>query len=562
MKNTQKILKQGTSQTRSLSLAGLNTELSVAEISTSDKDRRITTAGYIFDAATNTTSVAQNVSSRNAYPATANSTAVTYGVEWRGNGNVVVYVDGTRVHTLQGSDWNPAQVSEEMKLVVDLSLNVPKYGDPELAASESVEAVVDYIAVWKRVRPTASIPPVLDAAVLPICTCKKTWSHGARTYSGCSTTLDSLGQSWCYTAGGACKGSLPSNAFGGWHMSACDQAVSAVLAEPNPCSGLRRKKCFLKQDNGVCRWVGGKGKGCYEAGQDLPCKSLATKWKCRKAGSDHPIFSSNIGMNKRCMWFKNKCIDSLVCDPGEENLADGESATTRTGSPCCEKKKNNCWVHRDVCSWVKSSVCIPRPEVDGTRLRLLQSAPQGPQSLGQTILGSNVMPILVQAAGEEQKAATAAAAGVGTPIQRAALRPNDAEVAQMFAEIDVNNDGVSHAEMVAVLGAMVGTVISEAELNAAATEAIAEFDANGDGKVTTNEVKQLWEQKAVYVHGYDVDKDGTVTVDEIKQVVKELFLADAVNEIFAEVHPPTAEAPRGTALEGAKAGKMSKAGSK
>ena len=49
-------------------------------------------------------------------------------MEWRNNGDVVVYVDGVKLHILRQADWNPDNVVEEMRLVVDLSLNVPKFG--------------------------------------------------------------------------------------------------------------------------------------------------------------------------------------------------------------------------------------------------------------------------------------------------------------------------------------------------------------------------------------------------------------------------------------------------
>ena len=65
------------------------------------------------------------------------------------NGDVVIYVDGAAVHTLRQTDWNPDNIVEEMRLVIDLSLDVPKYGEPALDAAASVEAAIDYVAVWK-----------------------------------------------------------------------------------------------------------------------------------------------------------------------------------------------------------------------------------------------------------------------------------------------------------------------------------------------------------------------------------------------------------------------------
>lgn len=65
------------------------------------------------------------------------------------NGDVAIYVDGAAVHTLKQTDWNPDNIVEEMRLVIDLSLDVPKYGEPALDAAASVEAAIDYVAVWK-----------------------------------------------------------------------------------------------------------------------------------------------------------------------------------------------------------------------------------------------------------------------------------------------------------------------------------------------------------------------------------------------------------------------------
>lgn len=365
----------------SMYFAGEKTEISVAEVTSVDPDHRITTAGYTFDTNVKETSTAFNISTPQAYSAAASDTAVTYGMEWRRNGDIVVYVDGRMVHILHGSDWNPGNVVEEVRLMVDLSLSVPEYGDPALVASESVEATIEYIAVWKMsfveiITPTATAPE----AELPNCTCKEKWSHGAVAHFGCASTPDNLYQSWCYTNEGECHGSSPSIAFQGWHWAACDKSTAA--AKTNVCASFKKKRC--KNKEGVCQWQTGRAKGCYEDGKDLPCNAYPTWGKCK---------SSAIEGNNRCMWWKSRCIDSPLCDP--------------EASVCCGKRQNMCRKNKDVCSWVRKSVCVPRPEIDGSRLALMQ--PTGSQQEQNAVLGGGSF--LVQPATDLQKSAAAVAGG-------------------------------------------------------------------------------------------------------------------------------------------------------
>lgn len=208
---------------------------------------------------------------------------------------------------------------------------------------------------------------------LPECTCKQKWSHGAKTYTGCATTADNPFRnhsSWCYTEG-PCKGSSGSSAYAGWHWSTCE-INSHIFANDDEeyCSGLRRKKCMGNYaTQGTCRWVGGKGKGCYAAAQDLPCKAFgASKWTCRVGGG-----GSKDKQENRCTWWNKKCIDNLICD--------SES------SKCCDKGRKACRNHNAECSWVRKSQCIPRPDTDGklmNQLALTTEAPQTTTEVPQT----------------------------------------------------------------------------------------------------------------------------------------------------------------------------------
>jgi hypothetical protein len=82
-------------------LQGAQSEISVAEISSADATRTITTAAYIFDTAAKSTTQSTNISTANALPADLTQ-AVTYGLEWKRNGNIEVSIDGVFQHRIKG----------------------------------------------------------------------------------------------------------------------------------------------------------------------------------------------------------------------------------------------------------------------------------------------------------------------------------------------------------------------------------------------------------------------------------------------------------------------------
>jgi len=176
-------------------------------------------------------------------------------------------------------------------------------------------------------------PPAPTPAPPPPCRCKHKWSYGAKTFTGCAKTPDE-DEPWCYLEE-ACSGSAPSSQFIGWHWADCNaEEYLATVAESNVCAGLARNKC-KKVGEDVCRWLPGKAKGCFEAGGDLPCKAFPTSWKCKNGNGGNS-----------CQWWKNKCVDTLLCDKGT--------------SECCGKGQKQCWKVKDACTFVRLSTCMPR----------------------------------------------------------------------------------------------------------------------------------------------------------------------------------------------------------
>ena len=181
--------------------------------------------------------------------------------------------------------------------------------------------------------PAPPPPPAPTPAPPPPCRCKHKWSYGAKTFTGCAKTPDE-DEPWCYLEE-ACSGSAPSSQFIGWHWADCNaEEYLATVAESNVCAGLARNKC-KKVGEDVCRWLPGKAKGCFEAGGDLPCKAFPTSWKCKNGNGGNS-----------CQWWKNKCVDTLLCDKGT--------------SECCGKGQKQCWKVKDACTFVRLSTCMPR----------------------------------------------------------------------------------------------------------------------------------------------------------------------------------------------------------
>jgi hypothetical protein len=184
--------------------------------------------------------------------------------------------------------------------------------------------------------PTTPTSTVMLAAdeTLSACTCKDKWTHKARTNTGCVRTSEDITEAmWCYT-NEACAGSTPSTTFPGWNWAECVPVVP-----DDGCSGFKKRRCARAGDS--CQWVSGRGAGCYlaELGardaniNDLPCKTKR-KRACRQ--------------DDTCLWWKEKCLDNLVCEVGT--------------SDCCGMDKGTCYVNRAACTWARNSVCIPRVE--------------------------------------------------------------------------------------------------------------------------------------------------------------------------------------------------------
>lgn len=180
------------------------------------------------------------------------------------------------------------------------------------------------------------LPPSTPAPAPPDsqpCRCKPKWSYGAKTYTGCAKT-PSDEEPWCYVDE-PCSGSAESRAFAGWHWAECDALEYQAAADAaDVCAGLRKFKC-KKAGKDTCRWVSGTGRGCYAAAEDLPCKAFPTAWKCNRANG-----------GSTCQWWRNKCLDSLVCEQGT--------------SKCCGKGKKQCWNAKKECTFVRQTTCIPR----------------------------------------------------------------------------------------------------------------------------------------------------------------------------------------------------------
>lgn len=83
---------------------GENTEISAVTVSEKDSTSSIVSAAYVFNATSRSTASKVETTAKNSFlPGQKN----IYGIEWKRNGDVDIYVNGKLVNSMAGSEWNP-----------------------------------------------------------------------------------------------------------------------------------------------------------------------------------------------------------------------------------------------------------------------------------------------------------------------------------------------------------------------------------------------------------------------------------------------------------------------